>query len=54
MEGIIAKLLLAICVVFAAANPTANAHALPKSSHKSVFVQQSSVISDITDALSVS
>ena len=54
MKRAVASSLIAICVVIAVSNPTGNA--VPKISYyqQRMYIQQSSVISNITEALGVS
>ena len=51
MEKAVANSLIALCVVFAASNPTANA--VPYYQQR-IYIQQSGVLNEITEALSVS
>ena len=51
MEKAVANSLIALCVVFAVSNPTANA--VPYYQQR-MYIQQSGVLDDITEALSVS
>jgi hypothetical protein len=53
MERAVANSLIALCVVFAVSNPTANA--VPMTSYyQRMHIQQSGVLDDITKALGVS
>ena len=54
MEKAIANSLIVLCVVFAVGNPTANAVPMTSYHQKRIYIQQGSVLDDITEALSVS
>ena len=54
MESAVANGLIAICVVLATSNPTANAVPMSSYYQQRMYIQQSGVLDDITEALSVS
>ena len=54
MERAIANSLFALCLVFAVSNPSANAVPMTSYYQQRMYIQQSSVLDDITKALGVS
>ena len=54
MRKAIAHSLIAIFVVFAVGNPTANAVPMTSYHQQRIYIQQGSVLNDITEALGVS
>ena len=54
MERAVATSLIALCVVLATSNPTANAVPMSSYYQQRMYIQQSGVLDDITEALSVS
>ena len=54
MERIVANSLIALCIALIASNPTANAVPMTSYYQHRVYIQQSSILDDITEALGVS
>ena len=54
MKRAVANSLFALCVVFAISNPSANAVPMTSYYQQRMYIQQSSVLDDITEALVVS
>ena len=54
MKRAAANSLIALCVMFAVSNPTANAVPMTSYYQQRMYIQQSSVLNDITEALGVS
>ena len=54
MKRAVANTLIALCVVIAVSNPTGNAVPMTSYYQQRMYIQQSSVLNDITEALGVS